>query len=142
MNHDDMTTDGATPGDDFWGSTPDWTDSTRRPRRERAAGRNDVTSALKGLWNSAMSSGAEGTREHRVIDAAVPRPNDTRSGIDPTMFDDLDNEIPMSTSGRVEVFDADIDTAARHCGATPSHSIRRPRSRSSMRLRPPMDSRR
>jgi hypothetical protein len=114
MNGDDMNPDGTTPGDDFWGSTPDWTDSTRRPRRGRSAARVDVTGAIKGLWNSAMSSGVEGTREHRVFDATAARPTDIETGIDPTMFDDLDSEIPVSASGRIDVFDVD---AARDADA-------------------------
>ena len=106
-----MTTDDINPndmgtGDEFWGSTPDWSDSTRRPRRQRSAGRSDVTGAIKGLWNAAMSNGVEGTREHRVIDATAPWPDTTDSAIDPTMFDDLDNDIPASVSGRVDGFDA------------------------------------
>ncbi|BAN00566.1 LysM peptidoglycan-binding domain-containing protein [Ilumatobacter coccineus] len=81
---------------DFWGDTPDWTESTERPSRRRRA---DVTrpterssarpgtfgSKLKNLWGSAMATGADATREHRVIDATQPRPD--QAG----MFDDLDD---------------------------------------------------
>lgn len=80
-------------GDDFWGSTPDWTDAPSRPRRQKRADRNDVTSTLRGLWNSAMSAGVAGTREHSALDATAPRPSDTEQpGIDSTMFDDLDTD--------------------------------------------------
>ena len=101
MNHDtNQSGDGA--ADDFWGETPDWTDSTRRPRREGSSRGTDVTGAIKGLWSAAMSSGADGTREHRVVDASAPRPADDTPVIGPTMFDDLDTELPLSSSGRVD----------------------------------------
>ena len=92
--------------DGFWGATPDWTGTTSRPRRTRSTGRRDVTGAIKGLWNSALSAGVEGTREHGVFDATAPRPADDGSALDHAMFDDLDLEIPLSSSGRVDVVDA------------------------------------
>ncbi|MFT6761666.1 MAG: hypothetical protein ACJAXA_000309 [Candidatus Aldehydirespiratoraceae bacterium] len=86
---------------DFWGSTPDWTDARDRPRRqERSERSTDVTGAIKGLWNSAMSAGGGGTREHRVLDATTPpQAYSEHAGIDSTMFDDLDIdfEIPDLT---------------------------------------------
>ena len=99
MNHDsDKSGSGA--ADDFWGETPDWTDSPRRPRRDRSTRGADVSGAIKGLWSSAMSSGADGTREHRVIDASASA--DDTPVVGPTMFDDLDTEFPLSSSGRVD----------------------------------------
>ena len=56
MKRDDMNPGGTTPGDDFWGSTPDWTESTGRTRRERSKGRADLTGAIKGLWNTEVGS--------------------------------------------------------------------------------------
>jgi hypothetical protein len=85
-------------GDDFWGSTPDWTDSADRPRRQKRSERStDFTGAIKGLWNSAMSAGVAGTREHRALDATAPRPIDSEQpGIDAAMFDDLDTDFETS----------------------------------------------
>ncbi len=113
MNGDELNPDGTPTGNDFWGTTPDWTDTARRPRGERSAGRADVTGAIKSWWNSAMGGGVEGTREHRIIDASADQPAEPESGIDLTMFDDLDTEIPLSSSGRVEVSDVAANEAGR-----------------------------
>lgn len=77
---------------DFWGDTPDWTDSASRPSRSRRADSTRPTdrsgnfsAKLKNLWGSAMATGADATREHRVIDATRARPEPAG------MFDDLDD---------------------------------------------------
>lgn len=106
MTGDDIGHDDTGSGDEFWGSTPDWSTSTGRPRRDRAVGRGDVTGAIKGWWNVAMSGGVEGTREHRIVDETAPAPLPNHQALDSTIFDDLDDEIPLSPSGRVEVFEA------------------------------------
>ncbi len=89
MNHDE------TNGDDFWGSTPDWTDAPGRPRREKRS--KDVTGAIRGLWSSAMSAGVDGTREHGVFDATAGAPDDVapRTAVGAGMFDDLDLEFDV-----------------------------------------------
>jgi LysM repeat protein len=87
VNDEDMT-GGETYNDDFWGGTPDWTDAPQRPRRAKRSG--DVTGAIKGLWSSAMSAGADATREHRVLDATAAMPADDLA-VGPQMFDDLDD---------------------------------------------------
>lgn len=76
---------------DFWGDTPDWTESAERPGRQqradetRPSGRpGTFGSKLKNLWGSAMSSRADATREHRVLDASQLPPEPAG------MFDDLD----------------------------------------------------
>jgi LysM repeat protein len=117
MNDDELTLGelAAQPngdnGDDFWGSTPDWTGTAARPRRAPARRRTEgtggtgVTETVKGWWSSAMTGGAEATREHRIIDASEPRPDRPsrpageyrRADVDPTMFDDLDTDIPASS---------------------------------------------
>ncbi|MEP4648969.1 MAG: hypothetical protein ABJ314_02220, partial [Ilumatobacter sp.] len=89
MKHEDMDRNAATGRDEFWGGTPDWSNTPQRPRRTKRSG--DVTGAIKGLWASAMSAGADGTREHRVLDATAPLPADEFE-VGPQMFDDLDDD--------------------------------------------------
>ncbi|MFT6291852.1 MAG: LysM repeat protein [Ilumatobacter sp.] len=107
---------------DFWGSTPDWTDARDRPhRQERSERGTDVTGVIKGLWNSAMSAGGGGTREHRVLDATTPLQADSaHAGIDSTMFDDLDVDFeipdltePINATTEIPVTDA---TGSRNDG--------------------------
>jgi LysM repeat protein len=107
-NGDDLNANqpGPSPtGDEFWGATPDWTGTTPRTRRSASGRGTDVKASVRGWLTSAMTAGAGATREHRIIDAAAPRPQDPtdeyrRADVDPTMFDDLDTEIPLSKSGR------------------------------------------
>jgi|GEM_PF-445410 len=63
-------------GSDFWGDSPDWTatgDHTprRMPRPDGGSERTDISGAMKNLWSAALTSGANPTREHRIVDAAA-----------------------------------------------------------------------
>jgi len=121
MKHDDTNHGEASPSsDEFWGSTPDWSTGSSRPRRQRSESSGDITGAIKGLWTSAISSGAGGTREHHVVDATAPRPADDTPVAGPTMFDDLDTEVPWSDSGRVPAVGA---RTSRFRGTNPTDEV-------------------
>ncbi|MFK8023889.1 MAG: LysM peptidoglycan-binding domain-containing protein [Ilumatobacter sp.] len=111
--NDDERHDPGSGGDEFWGSTPDWTGRVERvrPRRSESA---DISGAIKRVWDSALSAGAHATREHRVIDATAPRPDHAadRSGDDALvadLFGEIDDDLGETDLGattEVPVVDA------------------------------------
>ena len=98
--------------DEFWGSTPDWTNDVERPRRKRRSDSSgDITGAIKNLWGSAVSGGASATRSHGVFDANAPRPADeydggTAAGTERAEVNDLYLEIDRAETTEVPVVDA------------------------------------
>lgn len=117
MNGDEMNRESN--GDDFWGATPDWTGETPRARRTRRSGpKSDVTGAIKNLWASAMTAGADATREHRVIDATAADSTVGSERFDHQMFDDLDlefdHEVDDTGLDLGRDLDRDVDDATGH----------------------------
>ena len=101
-----------TDNDDFWGGTPDWTNDTPRPARGSRRRGGDSAPAgtptglgarAKALWSSAMSSGADATREHRIVDATL----DPTPAVGQPFEDELGDRAPARSAADDLLFDID-----------------------------------
>jgi len=131
---DDDRTGSHQRDDEFWGSTPDWTNDVERPRRKRrndASG--DITGAIKNLWGSAVTGGVSATRSHGVFDATAPRPVDgvaddivaMPARRERTEVDDLYLEIDRAMTTEVPVVDARRRPPAAEMVVEPATPARR-----------------